>query len=172
MSTAPVLAIPDEDEHYEMVCDACGYGIGAVLMQKERPVAYYSYKLNSAERNYPTGEQELLAVVKSFQHWRCYLEGCRGGVTVVTDHKPNTFLESKAPTQLSRRQVGWQQFLSRFHYKWSTGTAFITLLIHCHVTQPWWAWWFTSPQSVLLKGWSRRLEMAMPMTLILRLQWI
>lgn len=118
MSTAPVLAIPDEDEHYELVCDACGYGVGAVLMQREKPVAYYSYKLNSAERNYPTGEQELLAVVKSFQHWRCYLEGCKGGVTVVTDHKPNTFLESKAPTQLSRRQVGWQQFLSRFHYQW------------------------------------------------------
>jgi len=118
MSTAPVLAIPDEDLPYELVCDACGYGIGAVLMQRDKPVAYYSYKLNSAERNYPTGEQELLAVVKSFQHWRCYLEGCKGGVTVVTDHKPNTFLDTKPPTQLSRRQVGWQQFLARFDYTW------------------------------------------------------
>lgn len=118
MSSAPVLAIPDEGLPYEMVCDACGYGIGAVLMQEGKPVAYYSYKMNSAERNYPTGEQELLAVVKSFQHWRCYLEGCKGGVTVVTDHKPNTFLDTKPSTQLSRRQVGWQQFLSRFDYRW------------------------------------------------------
>lgn len=118
MSSAPVLAIPNEELPYELVCDACGYGIGAVLMQRDKPVAYFSYKLNSAEKNYPTGEQELLAVVKGFQHWRCYLEGCKGGVTVVTDHKPNTFLSSKPPTQLSRRQVGWQQFLSRFEYKW------------------------------------------------------
>jgi len=89
-----------------------------VLLQRGKPIAYYSYKLNSAERKYPTGEQELLALGKSFQHWHCYLEGCKGGVTVVTDHKPNTFLDSKPPTQLSRRQVGWQQFLLRFDYKW------------------------------------------------------
>ena len=143
MSSAPVLAIPDEELPYEMVCDACGYGIGAVLIQKGKPVAYYSYKMNSAERNYPTGEQELLAVVKSFQHWRCYLEGCKGGVTVVTDHKPNTFLNTKPSTQLSRRQVGWQQFLSRFDYQWeyrkgvyniadplSRNPALMTMVIH------------------------------------------
>ena len=66
--SAPVLAIPDEDKPYEMACDACGYGIGAVVMQESKPTAYFSYKLNSAERNYPTGEQEFLAVVKSFEH--------------------------------------------------------------------------------------------------------
>ena len=77
MSEAPVLAIPDEHLPYEVVCDACGYGIGSVLMQEGKPIAYYSYKLNSAVRNYRTGEQELLAVVKSLEHWRCYLEGCK-----------------------------------------------------------------------------------------------
>ena len=107
MSTAPVLAIADEHKPYELVCDACGYGIGAVLMQDAQPIAFFSYKLNSAERNYPTGEQELLAVVKSLEHWRYYLEGCKGKLTVVTDHKPNTFLNSKPPTLLSRRQVRW-----------------------------------------------------------------
>ena len=105
MSEAPVLAIADERKPYEVVADACGYGIGAVLMQDQRPVAYYSYRMNSAERKYPPGEQELLAVVKSLEHWRYYLEGCVGGLTVVTDHKPNTFLSSKPPALLSRRQV-------------------------------------------------------------------
>ena len=120
MSSAPVLAIADEHAPYELICDACGFGIGAVLVQKGRPIAYFSYKLNSAERNYPTGEQEFLAVVLSLKHWRYYLEGCVGKLTVVTDHKPNTYLNSKPPTLLSRRQVGWQPvgFLARFDFEW------------------------------------------------------
>ena len=117
LCNAPVLAIADDKEPFELVCDACGFGIGAVLMQHGKPVAFYSYKLNSAERNYPTGEQELLAVVKSLQHWRYHLEGC-SKLTVVTDHKPNTFLTSKPAAALSRRQVGWQTTLSRFDFDW------------------------------------------------------
>ena len=118
LTSAPVLAIPGEDKPYEMVCDACGYGIGAVLMHEQRPIAYYSYKLNSVERNYPTRGQELLAVTKSFEHWRCHLKGCRGGVTVVTDRMPNRFLDTKPAVQLSQRQVGWRQFLSHFECVW------------------------------------------------------
>ena len=68
--------------------------LGAVLMHEGRPIAYYSYKV-SAERSYPTGEEELWAVVNRFQNWRCYLEGCKGGATVVTDHKPNIPLPTK-----------------------------------------------------------------------------
>ena len=46
------------------------------------------------------------------------MEGAKGGVTVVTDHKPNTFLDSKPAVQLSSRQVRWQEFLARFHFQW------------------------------------------------------
>ena len=56
-------------------------------------------------------------MVKSLGNWRYYLEGCKA-LTVVTDHKPNTFLDSKPSTQLSRRQVGWQALLSRFDFQW------------------------------------------------------
>ena len=76
------------------------HGIGAVLLQGQRLVAFYSYKMNAAERHYPTGEHELLAVVKSLQHWKYYLERCLK-LTVVTDHKPNTFLTTKPAAQLS-----------------------------------------------------------------------
>ena len=51
-------------------------------------------------------------MVTVLKQWECYLEGATGGVTVVTDHEPNTFLDSKPAVQLSSRQVRWQQFLS------------------------------------------------------------
>lgn len=117
LMSAPVLAIADSNKAYELACDACGYGVGAVLLQDGRPIEFFSYKMNAAERNYPVGDQELLAVIKSVEHWRHYLEGCVA-LILVTDHKRNTFLDSKPPAQLSRRQVRWQQFFSRFDYEW------------------------------------------------------
>lgn len=63
------------------------------MVAVQKPVAFHSHKLSSVERNYIVGEQELLAVVLALKQWRCYLEGAKGGVTVVTDHKPNTFLD-------------------------------------------------------------------------------
>ena len=72
---------------------------------------YEARSLTSAECNYTTGEQELLAVVHALRTWRCYLEGDKA-VNIVTDHIPNTYL----PTQprLSRRDAGWSEFLQRF----------------------------------------------------------
>ncbi|KAJ9515219.1 hypothetical protein QJQ45_002355 [Haematococcus lacustris] len=86
--------------------------VGAVLMQDGYPLAYLSKKLSSAERNYTTGEQELLALITACKEWRCYLEGVP--FTLFTDHKPLTAL----PTQkvLSRRQARWMEFLSRFTF--------------------------------------------------------
>ena len=125
---APVLALPNVDAHYEVVCDASGFGCGAVLLQSQKPIAFHSYKLSDAERRYPGGEQELLAVISALRQWRCYLEGATGGVTVVTDHKPNTFLDTKPAVQLSSRQVHWQQFLSRFQWEYRKGC--------CNVADP------------------------------------
>ena len=117
LTNAPELAIPDDSKPYELVTDAAAIGCGAVLLQAGRPAAFWSYKMNSAETRYHTGEQELLAVVKALEHWRHYLEGAIS-LTIVTDHKLNETLDSKSPTQLSRRQVHWQQFLSRFDFQW------------------------------------------------------
>jgi RNase H-like domain found in reverse transcriptase/Reverse transcriptase (RNA-dependent DNA polymerase)/Integrase zinc binding domain/Chromo (CHRromatin Organisation MOdifier) domain len=112
--TAPVLKIPDFSQPFTVVCDASIVGIGAVLMQEGRPTAYESHKLTSAEVNYGTGEQELLAVVHALNVWRVYLEGPK--FTVVTDHNPNTFFHTKK--DLSRRQVRWAEFLSRYDFTW------------------------------------------------------
>lgn len=114
--SAPVLALPDVPRPFEVTCDASGFGCGAMLQQRGKPVAYYSYSMNKHERNYSTGEQEL-AVVKALHHCRCYLEGAVR-MTVITDHKPNTFVSSKPAVQFTRRQVHWQEFLSRIHFTW------------------------------------------------------
>ena len=128
LTHAPVLALLDLDAPYEVVCDACGYGLGVVLLQNEKPIAFHTYKLNDAEQRYPVGEQELLAVITALRQWRCYLEGAKGGVTIVTDHKPNTYLDSKPAIQLSSRQVRWEEFLSRFHFERKNRKGVHTLL--------------------------------------------
>ena len=64
--------------------------------------------MKDAETRYTVGERELLAVHHALQIWRCYLEG-NCPVIVVTDHAPNTWLETQ-PT-LSRRQARWCEFL-------------------------------------------------------------
>ena len=129
LQTAPVLALPDFDAPFEVRCDASGFALGAVLMQQDKPVVYESRKLSPAQRDYMTGEQELLAVVHSMGTWRCYLDGGKHPVTVVTDHQPLTYLPTKEC--LSRRQARWSEFLSRFHIKWVHRLAWSMWLIHC-----------------------------------------
>ncbi|MGL5500526.1 MAG: reverse transcriptase/ribonuclease H family protein, partial [Plesiomonas shigelloides] len=111
---APVLRMPDFAKPFEVVCDASCVGIGAVLLQDGHPIAYESRKLSSAEVNYTTSEQELLAVVHAMRTWRCYLEGVE--CTVVTDHCPNSFFQSMAT--LNRRQARWSEILSGFRFRW------------------------------------------------------
>ncbi len=116
LCSAPVLALPNFDLPFEVVCDASGFGLGAVLLQNGRPIAFESRQLTAAEQNYTVTEQELLGVIHALKIWRCYLEGA-AEVQVVTDHRANTFLDTQ-PT-LSRRQTRWQEFLSRFHFTWA-----------------------------------------------------
>ena len=117
LTSSPVLASPDMSKHFEVVADACGEGIGAVLLQDGRPLAFESKKLTEPERRYTTTEQELLASVHAMTIWRCFLEGLPADqVTLVTDHHPNTCM----PTQpnMNRIQARWSEFLQRFNFKW------------------------------------------------------
>ena len=118
LTNAPVLALPQMGpgaHRSEVVTDASGIGLGGCLIQDGHPIAYESRTMIPAERNYATGEQELLAVVHCCKVWRPYLESGEA-ITVVTDHQPNTYL----PTQgmMSRRKARWQEYLSRFKIDW------------------------------------------------------
>ena len=130
LTSAPVLALPKAGVPFEVISDASGFGLGAILQQDGRPVAFESRKLLPAEENYTTTEQELLGVVHALKVWRCYLEG-EEEFTVFTDHKANTFLDVQP--SLSIRQTRWAEFLSRFHIKWTFKGLTILLILSAEI---------------------------------------
>ncbi|CAL8460917.1 g448 [Coccomyxa elongata] len=117
LQEAPVLLLPSFDKPFEIRADASGTGIGAVLLQNDRPVAYESRRFKPAECNYTVGEQELLAVVHACMLWRCYIEGSPHPVKIVTDHQPLTYLPTKG--YLSPRQTRSAEKLARFTLDWT-----------------------------------------------------
>jgi hypothetical protein len=79
ISSSPVLLMPDMTKPFRIECDASDYAVGAVLLQQDptchddwKPVAFISKKLSNAERNYPTQERELLAILFACKTWRCF----------------------------------------------------------------------------------------------------
>ncbi|XP_017416766.2 uncharacterized protein LOC108327584 [Vigna angularis] len=85
LTSAPVLVIPDTAKPFEVYCDASHQGLGCVLMQEKKAVAYASRQLKIHEKNYPTHDLELAAVVFALKIWRHYLYGST--FQVFSDHK-------------------------------------------------------------------------------------
>jgi hypothetical protein len=61
--------LPDFAKPFEVIADACINGTGAVLLQEGHPIAFTSHKFAPAERNYTTGDQELLALITALKEW-------------------------------------------------------------------------------------------------------
>nr|GEZ09830.1 retrotransposon protein, putative, Ty3-gypsy subclass [Tanacetum cinerariifolium] len=82
---APILALPERNDDFVIYCDTSHQGLGVVLMQRDRVIAYASRQLKPNEENYTTHDLELGAVVFALKIWRHYMYGTK--CTVFTDHK-------------------------------------------------------------------------------------
>jgi hypothetical protein len=67
--------LPDVHQSFDIFCDASRQGLGCVLMQNEKVIAYASRLLKPHEQNYPTHDLELVAIVHALKIWRHYLIG-------------------------------------------------------------------------------------------------
>ncbi|GJW81253.1 putative reverse transcriptase domain-containing protein [Tanacetum coccineum] len=110
LCSAPILALPKGSENFIVYCDASHKGLGVVLMQNEKVIAYASRQLKIHKKNYTTHDLELGVVVFALKMWRHYLYGTR--CTVFTDHKSlQHILDQK---ELNMRQRRWLELLSDY----------------------------------------------------------
>ncbi|GJZ37986.1 putative reverse transcriptase domain-containing protein [Tanacetum coccineum] len=110
LCSAPILALPEGSEDFIAYCDASIKGLGAVLMQREKVIAYASRQLKIHEKNYTTHDLELGAVVFALKIWRHYLYGTK--CTVFTDHKSLQHILNQK--ELNMRQRRWLELLSDY----------------------------------------------------------
>ena len=110
MTEAPVLIQPESGKEYTVFSDASHNGLGCVLMQEGKVVAYASRQLKTHERNYPTHDLELAAVVFALKIWRHYLYGER--CYIYTDHKSLKYLLTQK--ELNLRQRRWVELLKDY----------------------------------------------------------
>ncbi|GJS65886.1 putative reverse transcriptase domain-containing protein [Tanacetum coccineum] len=107
---ALILALLEGNDDFVVYCDASHQGLGAVLMQREKVIAYASRQLKPNEENYTTHDLELGAVVFALKIWRHYLYGTK--CTVFTDHKSlQHILDQK---ELNMRQRRWLELLADY----------------------------------------------------------
>ncbi|WVZ97748.1 hypothetical protein U9M48_043262 [Paspalum notatum var. saurae] len=110
LTSAPVLAQPDITKPFDVYCDTSGSGLGCVLMQEARVIAYASSQLRKHEVNYPTHDLELLAVVYALKKWRHYLLG--NTCHIYTDHKSLKYIFTQP--ELNMRQRPWLELIKDY----------------------------------------------------------
>ena len=119
LAEAPVLAFYNSDKELVLENDASEYGLGSVLLQDGKPVAYASRSLSSSERHYAQIEKEMLSVLFGLSKFHHYTYG--RDVTVVTDHKPLVAIRAKplgkAPKRLQHMLLKSQEYSYQLTYK-------------------------------------------------------
>jgi hypothetical protein len=110
LMSPPVLVMLDLHKGFDIYCDACGQGLGCVLMQEGHVIAYASRQLRKHELNYPTHDLELAAVVHALKIWRHYIMGTK--CQVYMDHKSLKYIFTQK--DLNLRQHRWLELIKDY----------------------------------------------------------
>jgi hypothetical protein len=108
--TAPILVMPDMEKSFSIYCDASDQGLGCVLLQDGRMVAYASWQLRKHEAHYWTHDLELAAVVHALKIWWHYLMGKR--CELYMDHKSLKYIFTQS--NLNLRQSRWLELIKDY----------------------------------------------------------
>ena len=121
ITSAPVLASPDDSLPFRVEADSSDFATGAVLSQpspvdgKWHPVAFLSKSLSPVQRNYEVHDKEMLAIIRALEEWRHFLEGAQHQVEIWTDHRNlQYFMTAK---KLNRHQACWSLILACFNFQ-------------------------------------------------------
>ena len=112
LTSAPILIIPKRGLMYTVYCDVSKDGLGCVLMQSGRVVAYVTRQLKNNERNYPTHDMELAAIVFALKIWHHYLYDEQ--FEVFSDHKSLKYIFTQR--DLNMRQRRWMEYLEDYDF--------------------------------------------------------
>lgn len=116
---APLLIHFDPEKQIRLETDASRCAMAGTLSQEGpggqwHPVSFWSKKFSGAELNYGTPDQEMLAIVSCFKHWRHYLEGAKYPTEVLSDHQNlQSFMKTD---RLNGRQARWCMYLAPFDF--------------------------------------------------------
>ena len=118
LTNAPVLGYYDVKKDVTLACDASSSGLGACIMQEDRPVAYASRSLTEGQKSYSQMEKELLAIVFGAERFSHYIYGKE--TTVLTDHKPLINCLKRpvhtAPARIQRLLLRLQRYNLKLNY--------------------------------------------------------
>jgi RNase H-like domain found in reverse transcriptase/Reverse transcriptase (RNA-dependent DNA polymerase) len=115
-----VLMMPDHSKPFQIQVDSLLFATGGILTQMDtnrdrHPCAYLSKSLTKEQRNYDTGDRELLAVIQALKEWRHYIQGSGHTTIVLSDH--DNLRHFKVPETIGRRMARWTLYLSEFDIK-------------------------------------------------------
>jgi hypothetical protein len=97
MTKAPMLALPNYKNPFVLEADACGYGIGAVLMQDHRPIAFMSQAIGPKAAALSTYDKEALAIIEAIKKWKHYFAG--SSLIIRTDQQSLKFIQEQKLTE-------------------------------------------------------------------------
>jgi hypothetical protein len=112
LTHAPLLQLPDFDKTFEIQCDASVIGIGGVLLQESKLIAYFSEKLSGPSLNYSTYDKELHALFHVLKTWQHYIWPKE--FIMHSDHESLKHIRGQA--KLNKRYTKWVEFIETFPY--------------------------------------------------------